>query len=287
MEGRRRKTKGLNGTGLHKGLAFGVFKDHGMDAIVTGPNWLQGPDVYSAYHEQYGYPERTIAFLFVTGFLTAVLAAALVGVWADQQCVVSPRYATNATDINSPACSGRRKLCLDFCITYTLAYGCITMLFLSILLLGNFLCISTSIVFSASWLVSSSALHKCPQPSSPLPWAAPCSPTGWSQQQPGSSWGVTGSFVPPFITSAGLLGLAWVVISGTWAENWGSGGGQADTNTGEFCDAVRNGYFFVTFMISMMLGPGSHAHTILAALLTRSSASQANEAQELLQVTCL
>ncbi|KAF6764412.1 hypothetical protein DFP72DRAFT_1059393 [Ephemerocybe angulata] len=47
------------------------------------------------------------------------------------------------------------------------------------------------------------------------------------------------------------------------------------------------GYIVFTFMISMMLGPGSCAYTILAALLTRSSASQANEAQELLQVTSL
>ncbi|KAF6764402.1 hypothetical protein DFP72DRAFT_1130108 [Ephemerocybe angulata] len=42
--------------------------------------------------------------------------------------------------------------------------------------------------------------------------------------------GVTGSFAAPFIARAGLLGLAWVVIRGTWTENWSSGGGQADTD---------------------------------------------------------
>lgn len=32
-------------------------------------------------------PERMVAVLFVTGFMSAGLTAPLVGVWADQQCV--------------------------------------------------------------------------------------------------------------------------------------------------------------------------------------------------------
>jgi uncharacterized membrane protein len=53
----------------------------------TAADWLQGPYVYSLYREQYGMPERMVAFLFVTGFMSAGLTAPLVGVWADQQCV--------------------------------------------------------------------------------------------------------------------------------------------------------------------------------------------------------
>ena len=53
----------------------------------TGADWLQGPYVYSLYHEQYNFPERVVASLFVTGFLSAGLTAPLVGAWADQQCV--------------------------------------------------------------------------------------------------------------------------------------------------------------------------------------------------------
>ena len=50
----------------------------------VGADWLQGPYVYSLYKEQYAFPERLVALLFVTGFMTAGLAAPLVGVWADQ-----------------------------------------------------------------------------------------------------------------------------------------------------------------------------------------------------------
>lgn len=48
-------------------------------------DWLQGPYVYSLYREQYGFPERMVAVLFVTGFVSAGVAAPLVGVWADEQ----------------------------------------------------------------------------------------------------------------------------------------------------------------------------------------------------------
>jgi MFS transporter, MFS domain-containing protein family, molybdate-anion transporter len=48
-----------------------------------GADWLQGPYIYSLYHEQYDFPERLVAVLFVTGFISAGIFAPLVGVWAD------------------------------------------------------------------------------------------------------------------------------------------------------------------------------------------------------------
>lgn len=57
----------------------------------TGADWLQGPYVYSLYREQYAFPERLVAVLFVIGFLSAGLTAPLVGAWADQQWVLSLR----------------------------------------------------------------------------------------------------------------------------------------------------------------------------------------------------
>ncbi|CAE6437325.1 unnamed protein product [Rhizoctonia solani] len=51
--------------------------------VVMAADWLQGPYVYSLYKDQYGYSERMVAILFVTGFLSAGLAAPTVGVWAD------------------------------------------------------------------------------------------------------------------------------------------------------------------------------------------------------------
>ena len=50
---------------------------------IPGADWLQGPYVYSLYREQYGFPERLVAVLFVTGFVSAGLTAPLVGAWAD------------------------------------------------------------------------------------------------------------------------------------------------------------------------------------------------------------
>ena len=52
---------------------------------VLGADWLQGPYVYSLYREQYGFAERMVAVFFVTGFLSAGIAAPMVGAWADQQ----------------------------------------------------------------------------------------------------------------------------------------------------------------------------------------------------------
>lgn len=49
-----------------------------------GADWLQGPYVYSLYREQYGYSERVVGFLFVTGFTAAGFSGPFVGVWADK-----------------------------------------------------------------------------------------------------------------------------------------------------------------------------------------------------------
>lgn len=53
--------------------------------ILLGADWLQGPYVYSLYHEQYQYTEQTVAILFVTGFTSAGFFSPLVGDWADQK----------------------------------------------------------------------------------------------------------------------------------------------------------------------------------------------------------
>ncbi|KAF8878168.1 hypothetical protein CPB84DRAFT_1794359 [Gymnopilus junonius] len=190
-------------------------------AIVMGADWLQGPYVYSLYREQYQFPERLVAVLFVTGFVSAGLAAPLVGVWADQH--------------------GRRKLCLVFCITYTLACLCISVPSLPILLVGRFLGgTSTSILFSAfeSWLISSgTSLGLPPADLSTIMGRATlvngvvATAAGVLSNQLVKRTG--GNFVAPFGASAVLLVVAWVVIKLTWTENYGAGGGSgAGAGTG-------------------------------------------------------
>jgi hypothetical protein len=62
---------------------FGLVTFSEVLISLKGADWLQGPYVYSLYREQYEYPERLVAVLFVTGFLSAAVFAPLVGVWAD------------------------------------------------------------------------------------------------------------------------------------------------------------------------------------------------------------
>ncbi|KAI0051324.1 DUF791-domain-containing protein [Auriscalpium vulgare] len=183
-------------------------------AIVMGADWLQGPYVYSLYREQYNFPERTVAVLFVTGFVSAAVFAPLVGVWADQY--------------------GRKRLCLLFCVLYSMACGLLLFPYFPILLLGRVLGgASTSILFSAfeSWVVSSSsnaALHS--EDLSSIMGRATLV-NGFVATGAGIfsnklvEWNA-GGFRAPFVASGFLLLLGWVVIRNTWIENYGGGGGQ-------------------------------------------------------------
>ncbi|KXN87334.1 Major facilitator superfamily domain-containing protein 5 [Leucoagaricus sp. SymC.cos] len=182
-----------------------------------GADWLQGPYVYSLYREQYEFPERLVALLFVTGFVSAGMAAPLVGVWADQH--------------------GRRKLCLAFCITYTLACILILIPSLPILLAGRLLGgVSTSILFSAfeSWLISSVSSMGLPSADLSTIMGRATLVNGFVAAAAGvfSNQLVqsTQNFASPFIASGCLLVSAFFVISASWSENYGSGGGSATTD---------------------------------------------------------
>ncbi|KAI3614122.1 major facilitator superfamily transporter domain-containing protein 5 [Moniliophthora roreri] len=178
-------------------------------AIVMCADWLQGPYVYSLYREQYGFPERLVAVLFVTGFMSAGLTAPLVGAWADQY--------------------GRRRLCLVFCVTYTITCCCILFPFLPILLCGRiFGGISTSILFSAfeSWVVSASQSMGLPQSDLSMILGRATLVNGFVAAGSGvvsnQLVGYTSSFASPFVASGALLVLSYVVIRGTWSENFGN-----------------------------------------------------------------
>lgn len=178
-------------------------------AVVMAADWLQGPYVYSLYREQYGFPERVVALLFVTGFLSAGVTAPLVGAWADQ--------------------FGRKRLCLVFCVTYTLACLCILVPFLPILLVGRLLGgISTSILYSSfeSWLISSSNSLGLSQADLSVVLGRATLVNGFVAAGAGVASNqlvaYTGSFASTFMASGALLILAWFIISATWVENYGS-----------------------------------------------------------------
>ncbi|KAJ7485793.1 hypothetical protein FB451DRAFT_1350207 [Mycena latifolia] len=206
---------GLSGSGSAGALAALTRQYLMVYAIVMGADWLQGPYVYSLYHEQYNFPERIVAVLFVTGFVSAGLFAPLIGVWADQH--------------------GRKRLCLVFCATYTAACMCIMVPFLPVLLVGRVLGgISTSILFSAfeSWLISASTSHALPQSDLSTIMGRATLLNGLVATGAGvfsnQLVAFTGSFATPFVASGVLLIIAWAVIRGTWIENYGSGGGSEE-----------------------------------------------------------
>lgn len=57
-------------------------------------DWFQGAYLFSLYHDEFNLDIKTIAILFVLGFLAAAVSAPFVGQWADQY--------------------GRKRLCLLF-----------------------------------------------------------------------------------------------------------------------------------------------------------------------------
>ncbi|KAJ3764070.1 hypothetical protein EV360DRAFT_32252 [Lentinula raphanica] len=204
------ETRLLEDGGYHPSLLGKLTRQYlFVYALVMGADWLQGPYVYSLYREQYKFPERLVALLFVTGFSSGALTAPLVGAWADQY--------------------GRKKICLAFCITYTLSCICIFVPYLPILLIGrSFGGVSGSILFSAfeSWLISASNeagladsdLSRIMGRAS-LVNGLVATGAGIVSNQLVSS---TGNFGSPFLLSGAILVLSWFVIASSWKENFGS-----------------------------------------------------------------
>ncbi|KAI5118539.1 hypothetical protein M0805_008480 [Coniferiporia weirii] len=181
--------------------------------LVMCADWLQGPYVYSLYKEQYKFPERIVATLFVTGFLSAGLAAPLVGAWADQH--------------------GRKRVCQAFCVCYALACVCTLFNSLPVLFAGRVLGgISTSILFSAfeSWLISSATSQGIDQAELSTIFGRATLVNGFVAFSAGVASnklvGTFETFTAPFIASGLLLVLSWMTIKSLWTENFGNGGGS-------------------------------------------------------------
>ncbi|KAG8876585.1 hypothetical protein FRB97_004095 [Tulasnella sp. 331] len=194
-------------------------------AVVMGADWLQGPYVYSLYKDQYEYPERIVALLFVMGFTSAGLTAPLVGVWADKL--------------------GRRRMCLYFCLSYAAACFCTLVPFLPVLLAGRVLGgFSTSILFSCfeSWLVSASQSTGVSQSDLSTIFGQATLVNGFVASAAGivsnELVARTEGFTGPFMLSALLLGVSWVMIRGMWTENYG-GQDAAGSSTTDFFQITR------------------------------------------------
>jgi MFS transporter, MFS domain-containing protein family, molybdate-anion transporter len=149
--------------------------------------------------------------------------------------------------------SGRRRLCLTFCITYTLACGIITFRSLPVLLVGRIVETSAAILFSAfeSWVISAASTSVLTTNdlstilgSATLVNGFVATAAGVASNHLVSS---TGTLISPFVAGAAVLLLTSIVIKTTCDENYGSAGSTSDLfqlcKLGEACTIVRNGTY--------------------------------------------
>jgi len=188
--------------------------------LVMGSDWLQGPYVYSLYKDQFGLPERTVAALFTTGFLSGGISGYFVGQFAD-------RY-------------GRKTACLVFCITYSIA--CFSTLIPSVpaLFFGRvFGGLSTSLMYSAfeSWMVTEYHKRQMDKAGSSLSGMYGIMTTLNSivaiLSGVFSEWLVnfTHTKRAPFMASAALLMVAFWIILVCWTENYGDSHSSSESST--------------------------------------------------------
>ncbi|KAK2461151.1 hypothetical protein APHAL10511_006678 [Amanita phalloides] len=194
---------------IYPGAATGLSRRYLLVyGLVMGADWLQGPYLYSLYREQYNFSERLVAVLFITGFVSAGIAAPFVGVWADQY--------------------GRKRLCLAFCLTYSFACLCKLVDNYLFLLSGRvFGGISTAILFSTfeAWLISSATSISLPQANLSVIMARATLLNGFVATTAGIISNelvqYTHTFRTPFVLAAVVLVSSWFVIKSIWAENYG------------------------------------------------------------------
>lgn len=179
-------------------------------------NISQGPFLYSLYHEEHGVSSSLISTLFTTGFLSGALSAYVTGTLADRH--------------------GRKAACLFFCVTYALSCVLTMIPSVPLLFLGRALGgVSTSLLFSVfeSWMVTDFHRRGLGAKGGDLSRTFGVMSTLNSvvaiASGVSSEWLVaaSGTRRAPFAVAAGLLAVAFWVISTRWEENYGDSAATA------------------------------------------------------------
>ncbi|RDW75170.1 putative major facilitator superfamily-containing protein 5 [Coleophoma cylindrospora] len=187
--------------------------------LVMASDWLQGPYVYSLYKDQFELQETVVAALFTTGFVSAGISGYYAGHFADK--------------------FGRKTACLLFCVTY--ATSCFSTLIpsLPVLFIGRvFGGVSTSLMYSAveSWMVTEYHKRQLEKSGTSLSSMFGIMTTLNSVMAilSGifSEWlvRITSTRRSPFMASAALLIISFMIISRTWTENYGDSGNVSETS---------------------------------------------------------
>jgi len=188
-------------------------------------DWLQGPYIYELY-VSYGFKEQQIAELFVCGFASSMIVGTFVGGLADT--------------------IGRKKACMLYCVSYSLA--CITKLVPNYwcLMLGRFLSgLSTSLLFSVfeSWMV-------CEHTKKGFDLILLGQTFAFATFGNGAV-GVIGGlvantaaemfgYVAPFVFALVPLVLTGVLIASSWTENYGT-----ETSNPNILESLASGFNIV------------------------------------------
>jgi len=176
-------------------------------ALVMSSDWLQGPFLYSLYHDEHRLPASFVSTLFTTGFLSGAISGSLIGRLADRH--------------------GRKAACLAFCAVYALSCVLTTVPDKAVLFLGRVLGgVGTSLLFSVfeSWMVSDFKARGLGEKGVDLSRTFGLMSTVNSVVAiacgVGSEWlvGRTGTRKAPFWASVVCCGLAGVVIWASWVS---------------------------------------------------------------------
>ncbi|KXJ87793.1 major facilitator superfamily transporter [Microdochium bolleyi] len=180
-------------------------------ALAVAADWLQGPHIYAIYKYEKNIPEKIVAALYATGFVSGGISASFAGSLAD-------RY-------------GRKQACLLYCCLYVVT--CMTMLSdnLLILFIGR-LCggVSTTLLFSVfeAWVISDYH-NKCLELSGlklgavfPTMTTISCIVAILAGVFGEILVSMLGSRQWPFVASIACCGGAAYFISALWKENYGN-----------------------------------------------------------------
>ncbi|KAK6443064.1 hypothetical protein LTR95_000581 [Oleoguttula sp. CCFEE 5521] len=178
--------------------------------LAVAADWLQGPYMYTMYHDEKALSEPVVAALFMTGFASAAVTAGIVGGVADKR--------------------GRRAGCLVHCVAY--AVSCLTVLSdnLIVLFVGRMLGgLSTTLLYSVfeTWMISE---YRRQELSAYLElgemFGLGVTLSGVTAIIAGVVGEAlvrhTGAKTAPFVAAAVCLGVAFCLISQRWTENYGA-----------------------------------------------------------------
>ncbi|SPO02678.1 related to major facilitator superfamily domain-containing protein 5 [Cephalotrichum gorgonifer] len=199
-------------------------KTRQYESAHRGTQWAfyVGPYLYSLYRDEHNIPQRLIAPLFTTGFLSGAFSATFIGSLADR--------------------FGRRLACLSFCLIYSLSCVLTVIPSLPSLFAGRVLGgVGTSLLFSVfeTWMVADFGARYLGRKGLDLGRTFGTMSTVNSVVAIGSGvlseWMVerTGTRKTPFGACVAVLGLAAAFIYTQWDENYGEVAATDKSNSPE------------------------------------------------------